>query len=153
MYSAFVFSDALLRSRVEMTALNLECVVGWDRRSSRLRDFLEVSRMMDLYALFGIPLTLYVSMPSVPASSPKNDGNYAVLDDGNPWSPEMQAAWATRILSLAACKPYTLSVSWTHWSDASDPLFPHGGMLDENGKAKPALLAIQKFRQEHLRTP
>lgn len=153
MYSAFVFSDALLRSRVELTALNLECVMGWNGRSSRLRDFIEVSRMLDLYALFGVPLTLYASMPSTVQMAARQDGSYSVIDDGNPWSPEMQAAWATRFLGLAACKPYTLSVSWTHWSDAADPLFPHGGLIDEHGKPKPVLAAIQQFKQDHIRTP
>lgn len=152
-YSAFVFSDALLRSRVELTALNLECVVGWKDRGSRLRDFIEVSRMMDLYALFGIPLTLYASMPSTRTSAPRDDGSFAIIDDGNPWSPELQAAWATRLLGLAACKPYTLSFSWSHWSDASDPIFPEGGMIDEQGNPKPILKAIQQFREEHIRTP
>lgn len=150
MYSAFVFADALLRSRVELTAINLECAIGWSSRGSRLRDFLETSRMLDLYALFGAPLTLYLGMPSSPDST---DAGYSPLDDGNPWSPDMQAAWATRMLGLAACKPFTLSVSWLHWSDAQDHLFGHGGMIDAQGKPKPVLAALQQFREQHLRTP
>lgn len=153
MYSAFAFSDALLRSRVELTALNLECAVGWATRSSRLRDFIEVSRMLDLYALFGVPLTLYAGMPSSSAASAGAEGGFPVIEDGNAWSAGLQAAWAVRLLGLAASKPFTLSVSWTHWSDAQDPLFTHGGMVDEQGKPKPVLAAIQKFRQDNLRTP
>ncbi|HMP16912.1 MAG TPA: endo-1,4-beta-xylanase, partial [Gemmatales bacterium] len=152
-YSAFVFSDALLRSRVELTALNLECVVGWKERGSRLRDFLEISRMMDLYALFGIPLTLYASMPSAMECSDRPEGSYAILHDGNPWSRELQAQWATRLLGLAACKPYTLSFSWSHLTDANDPIFPAGGLMDQEGKPKPILKAIQQFREAHIRTP
>lgn len=150
MYSAFVFADALLRSRVELTAINLECAVGWSSRGSRMRDFLETSRMLDLYALFGAPLTLYIGMPS---SSDKSDAGYSPIDDGNPWSPEMQAAWATRMVGLAACKPFTLSVSWLHWSDAQDPLFGHGGVIDAQGNPKPVLAALQQFREQHFRTP
>lgn len=153
MYSAFVFSDALLRSRVELTALNLECVVGWSSRSSRLRDSIELSRMLDLYAHFDVPLTLYVGMPSSKTPPRAVDAGFPVVDDGNHWSPELQAAWATRILGLAVCKPYVLSLSWTHWSDAQDPLFTNGGMVDEHGKPKPTLKAIQQFRKNHLRTP
>ncbi len=150
MYSAFVFADALLRSRVELTAINLECAVGWSSRGSHLRDFLETSRMLDLYALFGAPLTLYLGMPS---SKAPHEPGYAPLDDGNPWSPEMQAAWAIRMLGLAASKPFTLSASWLHWSDAQDHVFGHGGMLDAEGKPKPLLAALQQFRELHLRTP
>lgn len=153
MYSAFVFSDALLRSRVELTALNLECVMGWKKRGSWLRDFIETSRMLDLYALFGVPITIYAGIPSGPASQQTSDFEYDVMDDGNPWSPDFQAAWATRLLSLMVCKPYTLSYSWLQWSDTSDSLFPLSGMIDANGQAKPILTALRKFRKEHLRTP
>jgi len=115
-----------------------------------MRDFLETSRMLDLYALFGAPLTLYIGMPS---STGKTDAGYSPMEDGNPWSPEMQAAWTVRMLGLAACKPFTLSVSWLHWSDAQDPLFGHGGVLDAQGKPKPVLAALQQFREQHFRTP
>lgn len=152
MYSAFVFSDALLRSRVELTALNLECIMGWSSRGSKLRDFIEVSRMLELYSLFGMPLTLYMGMPSGKSAS-NADGRYSVADDGNPWSPEMQADWAVRMLSLAVCKPFILSVSWLQWSDAHDPLFAQSGLLDEQGKPKPILAALQAFKEQHLRMP
>ncbi|MFO0813722.1 MAG: endo-1,4-beta-xylanase [Gemmatales bacterium] len=152
MYSAFVFCDALLRSRVELTAINLECYVGWSKRGSRLRDFVEVSRMLDLYALFGIPLTLYLSMPSG-SESDVNESGHATETDGNQWSPDFQAQWATRMLALAACKPYSLSVSWSHWSDAGEQVFPLGGAVNEAGIPKPVLKALQDFRQEHFRTP
>jgi hypothetical protein len=152
MYSAFVFCDALLRSRVEVTAINLECYVGWSKRGSRLRDFIEVSRMLDLYALFGVPLTLYLGMPSGVVKD-AGEGSHATEADGNHWSPELQAAWATRLLALAACKPYSLSVSWSHWSDAGEQVFPLGGILDADGKPKPVLAALQQFREEHFRTP
>jgi hypothetical protein len=152
-YSAFLFADALQRSRVELTALNLEFAIGWSNRGSMLRDFLEVSRMLDLYALLGLPLTIYLSVPSASTPLQRADKDYPVADDGNDWSHELQRSWALRMISLAACKPYMLSLSWLHWSDAADHLFAHGGIVDGRNKVKPLLQALRDFSQAHLQPP
>ncbi len=149
LYSSFVFADALLRSRVELTALNIELAVGWSSRGSMLRDFLETSRMLDLYALLGLPMTLYLGMPAgIGVGSA-----YSTLVDGNAWSPELQQGWAARMVALAACKPYMLSVSWLNWSDAQDHYFPQSGVLDAKGQPRPMLAALAEFRLTHLQTP
>jgi hypothetical protein len=152
-YSAFLFADALLRSRVEITALNLEFAVGWSPRGSALRDFLEASRMLDLYAILGLPLTLYLSMPSSTGLTHRGDSAYQVLDDGNSWSPEFQAAWSRRMVALAASKPYMLSLSWLHWSDAQDHIFAHGGLLNDRGQVKPLINELRELSQTHLQPP
>jgi hypothetical protein len=153
MYSAFVFADALLRSRANLTTLNLEFAVGWSNRGSRLRDFIETSRMLDLYALFGVPITMYLAMPSGHGPEAKADPAYPVTEDGNRWTPELQAAWAVRMLGVTASKPYALSVSWSHWSDAEPHSFAHGGLVDADGKLKPVVKEFQQFREAHLAVP
>jgi hypothetical protein len=63
--SPFVFADHLLRSRLKPDGLNLEVVMGIDGRGSYCRDALDLSRLLDLYALLGTPLTRRRGRPRI----------------------------------------------------------------------------------------
>jgi hypothetical protein len=56
-HSPFIFADTLIRSGINnLAALDLELVMGVSPRGSYCRDLLEVSRLLDLYALLGVPI-------------------------------------------------------------------------------------------------
>jgi hypothetical protein len=150
-YSPFVFADTLLRSKAQITCLDLELVMGVTARGSYLRDTLEISRLMDLYALLGLPLRVTLGCPSASTADPHApDYEIQARGAGPEWSPELQAAWGRQIGTLAACKPFVEGVSWTHWTDAEPHVFPHTGLLDTGNVAKPVLAEIQKVREQHL---
>ena len=66
-------------------------------------------------------------------------------------TPAAQADWAGAFAKLAICKPYVRGVQWSHWSDAQPHAFPHCGLIDENGKEKPAVKMLRDLRSTHLR--
>jgi len=41
-------------------------------------------------------------------------------------------------------------ILWNQLSDADPHHYPHGGLLDEHNKAKPALETLRKIRQQFL---
>ena len=62
-HSPFIFADTLIRSGLQLAALDLELVMGVTPRGSYCRDLLEASRLLDLYALLGVPLRVTLGYP------------------------------------------------------------------------------------------
>jgi hypothetical protein len=126
--------------------------MGVTPRGSYCRDLLEASRLLDLYALLGLPIQVTLSYPSSNAADPLADQTLKAA--AGHWlgglSPDAQADWAADFLALAACKPFVRSVTWAQLSDAELHQFPNSGLLDSTGAAKVALSEMRHFRQEHL---
>ncbi|CAN5123904.1 hypothetical protein BH10PLA2_BH10PLA2_24050 [soil metagenome] len=111
-HSPFVFADMLLRSEINLAALEVEIVMGGPGRESYARDLLETSRMLDYYSLLGSPIRVVLGYP---VSVPKAEDAESIVTEGN-WAggtvPEAQASWAAAFIPLALCKPYVQAVSW-----------------------------------------
>ena len=152
-HSPFVFADTLVRSGLNLSALDLELVMGVAPRGSYCRDLLEASRLLELYALLGVPLRVTLGYPS--ASSPDPDADPELRVDGGRWrggfDPATQAEWAGAFGALALCKPSVQGVQWAQLSDAGPHPFPHCGLADASGRPKPALARLRALREQHLR--
>ncbi|HMP01475.1 MAG TPA: hypothetical protein PKD86_10765 [Gemmatales bacterium] len=146
--SPFVFADALLRSRIRMSYLELEVQVGSAVRGSQPRDRLDLSRLLDLYALLAVPIHVNLGMPSSADADPHAEAAYAV----NPgaWDADIQARFADDAGVLVLCKPYVTGLHWSHWCDAHPHVFPHSGLVDAEGQIKPALAMLRSMRQSYL---
>jgi hypothetical protein len=152
-HSPFVFADTLVRSGLKLALLDLEIVMAVCPRGSYCRDLLELSRLLDLYALLGVPLQVTLGYPS--AGGPDALADPALELDGGHWrgafDPEIQADWAGAYAGLALCKPTVRSVLWAHAHDAEPHVFPHCGLMDSQGNPKPALERLRQLRELHLR--
>jgi hypothetical protein len=152
-YSPFLFADNLIRSGLSLSALDLEVVMGVSGRGSYCRDTLELSRLLDFYALLGVPLRVTLGYPSDRQEDPDADPEMR-LGAGH-WlggfTREAQADWARSFVRLALCKPFVQGVRWAHLSDEGPHQFPHCGVIDRQGVAKPALEALAELRAEHLK--
>ncbi|MCI0684965.1 MAG: endo-1,4-beta-xylanase [Gemmataceae bacterium] len=151
--SPFVFADTLLRTGVKLAGLELEMLMGVTPRGCYCRDTLDASRILDLYALLGVPLQVLLGYPSAADPDPQADPDQG-LGAGH-WrsgfSPVVQADWITAFANLAVCKPFVRTVRWTQFSDAAPHAFPHCGLVDAAGQIKPGLEALERIRQEHLK--
>ncbi len=149
----FIFADDLMRTGVKLAALELEFLMGLSPRGSYNRDALEMSRLLDLYALLGVPIQATLGYPSSAELDDQAEAdqraNLGWWGDG--FSPENQAAWVKSIASLVLCKPYVRNVQWVHWSDAVSHIYPNCGLLDATGVPKPALAELHRLRAEHLK--
>jgi hypothetical protein len=152
-HSPFVFADNLIRSGVHLTALDLELVMGVWPRGSYCRDRLEVSRLLDLYSLLGVPLQVTMGYPSNSATDERADPELGL--GAGTWhegySPDIQADWTSDYAALALCKPYVRAVQWAHLSDADEHQFPNAGMASSRGEPKPVMERLRELRQVHLR--
>src|SRR5262249_20306363 len=114
---------------------------------------LETSRLLDLYAILGVPLRLTMGYASATGSDAEADPDLRVA--AGQWkggmTPGTQADWSAAYTSLALCKPYVQAIHWAHVSDADPHQFPHCGLFDHQGKPKPALTRLRELREKHLR--
>jgi hypothetical protein len=152
-YFPLLFTDALLRNRASVAAIDVEILMGVQPRGSLLRDALELTRILDLYSLLGLPLRVTVGCPSSAAADPQTRGDYTVQPRGGPaeWSPDVQARWADQCIALAVCKPFVEAVTWIHFADDQPHWFPHGGLIGSDGQPKPVVARLQELRRAYLR--
>jgi hypothetical protein len=152
-HSPFLFADTLVRSGLKLAFLDLEMIMAVSPRGSYCRDLLEVSRLLDLYALLGVPLQITLGYPSASEADANADPGLG-LHLGQwrgPFGPETQADWASAYGALTLCKPTVRSVVWTNVTDAAPHIFPHCGLIDAQGKVKPALGRLRELRELHLK--
>ncbi len=151
--SPFVFADTLIRTGLKLAALDLEFIFGVSPRGSYCRDQLDVSRILDLYALLGLPLQVTLGYPSAPDKDEQAGSDQRV--NAGYWrggfSPDVQADWAEAIAGLCVCKPIVRGVQWAHFRDSEPHQFPHCGLVGAGGELKPALKRLTALRGAHLK--
>jgi hypothetical protein len=153
MKTPFIFADDLLRTGIKLAGLDLEFVMSVAPRGNYCRDLLDMSRLLDLYALLGVPLQTTLGYPSAAAGTDLADPDQRVGLGywRNGFSVAAQADWAASFAGLALCKPHVRAVQWCHWSDAQPHAFPNCGVLDGSGRDKPALQELTQLRADHLK--
>lgn len=153
-HSPFIFADTLIRSGLNnLAALDVELLMGVTPRGSYCRDVLEASRILDLYALLGVPLRVTLGYPAAESADAKADPEMRI--DAGRWhggfSPQTQADWAAAFGALALCKPFVQGIQWVHLCDAHPHQVPHAGLVDSKGQPRPALDRLARLREQHLR--
>ena len=106
------------------------------------RDAMAFSEMLDRYASLDRPVSVTLAAcPSASVGETKEQGAWH-----GPWSPETQAHWIDRVLSVAAAKPFVHSVCWGAVQDAPGSS-TGAGLIDAQGSERPALKALADLRQ------
>ncbi|HJT76983.1 MAG TPA: endo-1,4-beta-xylanase, partial [Gemmataceae bacterium] len=72
-HSPFIFADTLLRTGLNLAALDVEIVQGVTPRGSYCRDLLETWRLLSLYSLLGVPLRVTLGYPSAEGTDAQAD--------------------------------------------------------------------------------
>jgi hypothetical protein len=152
-YTPLVFLDTLLRTGLRMKALNIEVVMGVAKRGSYCRDLLELSRLLDSFAVLSAPLHITMGVPSDAGVDPLAEPGLTVGFGGweGGFNPAFQADWAEKFVNVALSKPYVTGLFWANLSDAAPHRFPHCGLLDANDQPRPALEVFRDVRQQHLK--
>jgi hypothetical protein len=145
-------ADYLARAELGMAGIALEIAPGYSSPGSHLRDLLDFSKMLDLYAMLNYPLYLTIAMPSSVADDPQADPHVKVEAEQwpGPLTDASQAAIAARWISLAVAKPFVRSVTWRQLDDASPHLYPFAGLVRANRTFKPLLEWLRTFRADLL---
>jgi hypothetical protein len=143
----FQFADALIRSRIGLTGINLELAVGYRPGAELNRDLLAVSRLIDLWSLLGVQL--HVTMAFASSSLPDPEASCDLTQSPRSpwygdWNEEIQAEWAEAYVAILMAKPQVTGVFWTHFHDGRPHQFPHAGAVRGDGAIKPLLHALSE---------
>ncbi|MBL8828408.1 MAG: endo-1,4-beta-xylanase [Planctomycetaceae bacterium] len=143
-------ADALVRSGLQLGGVGLEFNVGYRPGGTTWRDRLDFSKLLDMWSYLGLPLHVTITAPSKPSTASTTPGAVQAVPQGSAWSNDMQAQFAQQMLPLLMSKSFIHSITWGQISDGESAEFPGSGVLDEFGRAKPALAAISHLRRLHL---
>jgi hypothetical protein len=154
------FADAMVRAELGVGGVALEMNLGYWPGGCLPRDLLAISRHLDRWSLLGVPLIVYLTMPSRTDHDPQAVGQTAgqvqvIHRDGHrdghaPSTPAMDQSLAGHILPLLFSKTALHAVVWNQLSDAEPHEFPHSGLLDGQGNAKPLWSVLAGLRKELL---
>lgn len=149
--SPLQFVDALIRSGVGLSGVELEIAVGFLPDGSACRDPVDFSQLIDHWSLLGVPLHVVLAFPS--ATGIDELANPAIDIEEHcwkrPWSPGAQSEWLDLYLPLLMAKQSVTGIFWTHFSDAAPHQYPHAGLVAADGLPKPALQRIAHYRQAY----
>ncbi len=126
--SPWQFADIVVRADLGLSGIGLELSLDCLPGKTLHRSLLEFSRMIDRWSVFGLPLVLFLSMPT-PTQVP---------DQGHP---DLQ--YVEDLLRLFASRS---SVHGIVWDQLCDQPQWKAGLLDDQGQVKPVLRTIQKCR-------
>jgi hypothetical protein len=150
-------ADTLIRAELGIAGLCLEMNSGFHPGGTLPRDLLQWSFQIDRWSMFGLPLVVVLTAPSSAAQA-KSAGDArcisAPISISAPLAagatPEGQAEWAEKTVSMLLAKQAVQGIVWNQLADADPHGFPHAGLIDETGSAKPVVQTIRKLCQEHL---
>lgn len=151
-YAPFHVADHFVRSGLPLAALGLEIDVGYSPEGSYHRDPIELSRLIDGWSILGLPLYVFLTVPSGVGPDASASARSQPIADVWPggWSPEAQAAWVRQFMPMLLSKPSVQGIAWQQLHDGKPHDLAHGGLLDAGGAAKPAMQALAQMRREHL---
>ncbi|MBI2823421.1 MAG: endo-1,4-beta-xylanase [Planctomycetia bacterium] len=146
------FADVLVRSGLELAGLGLDLNVGYWPGGTYLRDSLEYNRFLDRWASLGLPLWLFLTAPSGEEPDSRAYGQSRPTPGAYPegWTPVAQRQLVRDVAPMLLAKPAVQALVYNHLCDAHRHEFPHSGLFDREGTAKPALATLAKLRKQHL---
>jgi hypothetical protein len=147
------FADILVRSGLDLSGIGLELNVGYLPGGSYLRDALECSKLIDRWAMLGLPLWLFLNVPAGQAADELAYGRARPWGGPAPygWTPEVQRQWLRQVIPLLTAKPSVRGVFYNQLCDSHKHEFPHAGLFDAEDTARPALGMLAKVRRKYLR--
>jgi len=150
--SPLYFADALARGNLGLSGLGLEINLGYWPEGTQPRDLLEFSYQIDRWTGLGLPLVVLLTIPGGCGADPHavhDDQQLAATAHGLP-NPASQAALAEQLIPLLLSKQAVQAIFWNQLQDGVPHPFPHGGLFEATGQAKPALHSLRAIRRQYL---
>jgi hypothetical protein len=140
------FADALIRAELGLSGIALELNFDLWPEGSLPRDPMEISRLIDRWAMLGLPLMVVLTTPTDDASGGSHRvSGWSTAGLGKPGlvPPEM-------ILRLLLSKPSVHAVSWNCLSDQIPSAADSSGLWDKQGRMKPLMNNMLQLRRSFL---
>jgi hypothetical protein len=143
------YADALVRADLGISGFGLEINAGYWPRGSAHRPAFEYGKLVDQWSQLGLPLMMFLSAPDSDEEDPKAARNIRgelIKPSGDP-EENSQAAWAASVAPLLLARTSVQVLLWNQLADGEPHEFPHGGLFDAAGKAKPTLKVLRDLRK------
>ena len=148
-----VYADLVTQSAIPFDAFQLHLPLGQALPGQYTRDLMQISCLLEDYAVFGKPLRVTVGVPSEPVT----EAMIAPPEDGRPvdarcghwrrrWSPQVQSHFLEAVFQIALSKPYVEAVAWLDLIDHAEMALPMSGLLTEDVQVKDAFRRLAAFR-------
>lgn len=148
------YADLVMQGAINFDGFSVKLLMGQATSGQYTRDLMQISHLLDQYALFGKPVYLTVAVPSEPvepviASPP---GSTEPIDPKcgfwrRPWSPLVQSRWLEAIYQIAMSKPFVEAVAWSEIIDHQDLELPQSGLFTDQLQPKNAFRRLLAFRR------
>ena len=143
-------ADMMVRAGVPLSGVGLELNWGFHPGGTLPRDLLALNQLIDRWSLLGLPLYVFLTLPSSTSKDSLATENTKVMlrNAQGTWDEEDQAGLLRQILGLLLTKPVVHGVCWNQLQDNQPHRFPFGGLVDCQGHPKPAWLRFKQLRRK-----
>jgi hypothetical protein len=122
-------ADVLVRGDLGLSGFGLRLNIGLGHGVTLPRDVLEISRQMDRWSVFNLPLLIEFTLP--PSASPGE---------------LREQAWIDQMIPVLLGKPAVQAVFWGQLADGVNHQFSDRGLFDREGRTKSAFQAFSAIR-------
>jgi hypothetical protein len=119
-------ADVLVRGDLGVSGFGMRINVDLSRGATLPRDVLEISRQIDRWSVFNLPLLVELTLP--------------------PGLSQPDQVWIERVVPVLLGKPAVQAIFWRQLSDGGDRKFADRGLFDRAGSAKPVFQAFSAIR-------
>jgi hypothetical protein len=144
------FVDALLRSNLGLSGVNLEIAMGYQPAGSLNRDLFSLSRLIDLWSQLGVQLHVTLACPSSMQPDPKADADLEPTPSAltGAWTTESHEKWMAETVALLMAKAAVTGIFFSDLSDATPHRYPNAGLFDAQGNPKPAWSRLESIARQ-----
>ncbi len=147
-----LYAEMVAQGGINFEGFGLELELGVPEPPHFMRDLFQISALLDKFSTLGKPVFITaICAPGLNSPDPEDRSQGALnpAEAGRwrrPWDPALQSEWMSAVYQIAMSKPYVESLAWSNLADLA-PTLPHGGLLDDMFKPKPAFTTLQSLRE------
>jgi hypothetical protein len=140
----FVYMDMVVQSGTNFDAFGLQMRFGKDEVGMHLRDMMQVSSILDCFAVVAKPL--YITDVEIPSLN--GSGSFESQVAGvwhQKWDETRQSQWLNRFYKIALSKPFVEAVNYGNLADTQDSTIANSGLLTGQFEAKESFKTLKRL--------
>jgi len=140
----FVYMDMVVQSGTTFDAFGLQMRFGKDEAGMHLRDLMQISSILDCFAVVAKPL--YVTDVEIPSRNGSGPFESHVAGAWHQkWDDTRQSQWLSRFYKIALSRPFVEAVNYGNLADGKDSTIAHSGLLGEQFEVKESFKTLKRL--------
>ncbi len=140
----FVYMDMVVQSGTNFDAFGLQMRFGKDEVGMHLRDMMQISSILDCFAVVAKPL--YITDVEIPSKN--GSGAFESQVAGvwhQKWDDTRQSQWLNRFYKIALSKPFVEAVNYGNLADGPDSTIAYSGLLTDQLETKESFKTLKRL--------